>query len=168
MHSEGEDTMASAARVVHPVTSHHFVLETLPEVPKSIFNSRAFEAEEIIYRNIIGTVPSQLKARHAIKALILRLIEVRVQQIIDLLIVQLNVGTTNSYLRTGIILFLQMNLSEEISNSSWYHTFILIWLLYLVLRYQRYNLIRSIGVSSPILIALHRVGFPTSCLAIHE
>jgi hypothetical protein len=66
MHSEGEDTVASAARVVHPMTSHHFVLKTLPKVPKSIFNSRAFEAEEIVYRYIIGTVPPQLEARHAI------------------------------------------------------------------------------------------------------
>ena len=89
--------MRPAAWVVDPMWGHKFILEPLPEVAQSILLICTVKRKQILYSDIIlSPVPFKFEAGDFIELLVLvSPVNVRVQQIVDLLIIELNVGAGN-------------------------------------------------------------------------
>ena len=112
--------------MVHVVGGHYFVLESLPEILVSVFMRRTLKYVDVLNGDFIGHgVHFEFESGKVI-LLRLRLLRVRIEQIVDFLVVKLDILNLDSDLALAIRLSsLGLNLTKEFTDSSWYHAFFL-------------------------------------------
>ena len=167
---ETQDTVTPAARFIDPMTSHHFVLKPLPKVLKTVINRGTFKLVYVFYGYIIIASHFDLQPRNTLQGIFAAgyLVLVRIQQIIYLFIVKLNVlARDGDLVSVARLVLLELDEFEQLPDAPRYqavgHGGFLSW----IFRHLGHDQIRLFGVRN-VLVTFHRVGFTGAGLAVRE
>lgn len=113
--------MTPAARVVDAVARHHFVLQALPKVLEPILHVVALELVHVFYSHVVIGANLDLEAWYSVQHFLVipNFVLIRVQQIVNFLIVQLDVlASYRNFIHVSANFPTLLNSSEQFTNAS--------------------------------------------------
>lgn len=99
-HDKAQNAMTPATALIYAMASHHLVLESFPEILKTVIGRVALKLVDILNLRVVIGSHSYLESGDTIQhaLIILNLIQVRIKQIVNFLVVKLNILACNSNL----------------------------------------------------------------------